>query len=129
MHSHQVKWQDGEPESVNTLAELNVLLDRIHSQYITDHPVWVIISGSDGEFMIVLGHTKSAVSFIYPDGMPPYLMSVNGSDEKEEICCFFAGHHSPILSNNLIPLDTARHAVCTFIEHHALSLDIRWSDI
>jgi hypothetical protein len=129
MHPHQVRWRDGVPETVYTIEELDVLLDQLHSQNVENHPIWVSINGSFGDLSIVLGYDQSVLSFIYPDGNPPYLVSNNNSNDHSEIDCFFAGHHSPISSNNLIPMNTARQAIRTFTEHHALTVDIRWSEV
>ena len=117
------------PETVSTIQELDALLDQLHSQSVEEHPIWVSIKGPLGDLLIVLGYNESVLSFIYPDGNPPYLVSTNSSNELGEIDCFFTGHHSPILSKNLIPMNLARQAIRTFVEHHALTVGIRWNEV
>jgi hypothetical protein len=79
--------------------------------------------------MIGLAYDRSVLSYIYPDNIPPYLVSDNGFKDRDEIDFYFCGHHSPVLAQNLIPMETARGAVRTFVEHRALALDVRWREV
>jgi hypothetical protein len=117
MQPQQVQWRDGAPETVGSIEELDALLDRLADEFRESDPIWISINGPTGNLMVVLADTKGALSYIYPDSMPPYLMSVNGSNDCEEVDCYFADHHSPLMAKNLIPIEAVRQAVdsVTFI--------------
>jgi len=79
--------------------------------------------------MIGLGHSESVLSYVPPDHDPPYLVSTNAAGDESEVDFFFDGHHSPQPAKFLIPMDVARRAVRTFVEHRALLLDVRWGEV
>ena len=129
MRPHQVQWRDGVPETVGSLAELDTLLDRLADEFREYDRSWISIDGPGGNLMVVLADRMGALSYIYPDGMPPYLVSDNGSSDSDEVDCYFAGRHSPLMAKNLIPIEIVRQAVRVFANNHALSLSVRWSEV
>jgi hypothetical protein len=116
-------------EVVTTVDQLDAALDRLHTQAFGESPIHVLIEGPAGTLTIGIGHSQSFLSFILPDSDPPYLVSTTKSKDETEIDFFMDGHHSPVMARNLVPLDIARDAVRVFVEHGALSCDVRWAEV
>jgi hypothetical protein len=127
MKPHQVEW--GGSETVTTIAQLDALLDRLHTQSLRDSPMLVSIDGAAGNLTIGLGHAQSVLSYVPPDADPPYLVTTNKSKEMSEIDFFMDGHHSPFQAKHLISMEMAREAVRVFVEHGALLCDARWAEV
>lgn len=127
MESHQIQW--GGSETVTTVEQLDALLDQLHAQALDTRPMLVLIEGPAGELTIGLGYPESVLSFVLPDGDPPYLVSSNKSKDETEFDFFTDGHHSPFLGRHLIPMDMARKAARAFVENGALLPPVRWSEV
>jgi hypothetical protein len=126
MEPHQVCWQDDDGATVCSVDELDSLLDHLHAE--STRPILVNVSGPSGSLTIGVGHTRSVLTFIYPDGDPPYPISSNGTDDQSEHDFFMCGHHSAFAGKSTIPNDLARNAMRVFVQHGALSLAIRWGE-
>ena len=126
MHPHQVQWTVDESTTVTELTELDAILDRLHAEN-DGEPILVTIDGPAGELTIGVGYSQSVLTYVPPDGDPPYLISSNKSKDETEIDFFYASHHSPMLAQNLIPNEVARIAVRRFVEYGALLAEARWS--
>ena len=127
MEPHQVEWDD--VETVTTVEQIDMLLDRLHGEAVANRPMLVSLDGPAGNLTIGLGHSRSFLSFVLPDNDPPYLVSSGKSKDETEVDFFMAGHHSPCLVKHLVPMETARKAVRVFAEYGALLCEVRWAEV
>lgn len=129
MQPHQVEWRDGEGETVTSVGQLDSLLDRLNAEAADGPPLLVHVGGPAGSLAIGIGRAESVLTFIYPDGDPPYLVSNNGTDDETEYDFFMRGHHSAFPGYSIIPIQEAREAMRVFVASGALSLNVRWGEI
>jgi hypothetical protein len=75
MVKHTVVWEQRGKEIVASTQQLNALLDRLHAENEDSEPILAEVSGPGGSLMIALGSHWSVLSFMAPDGDPPYYVS------------------------------------------------------
>ncbi len=127
MVPHEIEW--GDSETVVTVEQLDALLDHLHEQAVGKSPMLVTINGPAGALTVGLGYSQSVLSFVLPDGDPPYLVSGNKTRDETEVDFFLDGHHSPFAARHLVPIGVARKAVQVFVEHGALLSEVRWAEV
>ncbi len=122
-----IQWNDGCEKEVNSLVELDSLLDRLHGD---DQPVMAVVeSPTNGDSLAIgLGRDVSVLNFVPGSGDPPYFTSL-GTDMRDEPVQFnFMGEQSEFPMRNAIPLDAARNAVREFFESGRRSSSIEWEE-
>lgn len=126
MDPHDVIWDDGN-RTVASRAELDQVLDRVHREL--RRPTLVDVAGPGGCLTIGLGATLSILSFIPSDGLPPYLVSRNDTEDLTEHDFFKCGHHSSFPGMFMLPVATARETLLDFAESNALPESIQWQEV
>jgi hypothetical protein len=123
--SAEATWGHECRQVVGTVEELDALLDRIDDEARrTGRPqdVELTIPGDAGTLGLVVGHERSVLNHVPPNGNPPYMSSVGNEDEDRPFTFFVAGdHHSESHWRHTIPTAEAREAARAFLRtgrHH-----------
>jgi hypothetical protein len=124
----KIQWSSDDVACVNSIRELDPLLDRLHEEHQDVQPILATVeSTSNGDSLAIgLGRPQSVLTFVPGSGDPPYFSSV-GDGEGDEVLEFsFMGDLSEIPVRNAVPIAVARQAMREFIETGALSKKVRW---
>ena len=131
--SFEATWGNGGREFIDSVGQLDALLDRIDSEARSDgRPQEVQLSApeGDGTLGVVLGHERSVLSYVPADGNPPYLTSVGDEDEDRPFTFYaFGNHHSESHWRHTIRADVARQAARTFLLTQSLDSRVRWAEV
>jgi Immunity protein Imm1 len=131
--SAEAAWGQECREVVGTVDELDALLDRIDDEARrTGRPqdVQLIIPGHAGTLGVVVGHERSVLNHVPPDGNPPYMSSVGNEDEDRPFTFYVAGdRHSESHWRHTIPVAEAREAARTFLLTGRLDDRVRWDEV
>ncbi len=123
----KIQWNGDSEAEVASIAELDALLDQIHS---TGCAVMAVVeSPANGDSLAIgLGRTVSVLNFVPGTGDPPYFSSV-GADERDESVEFnFMGEQSEFPMRNTISVESARIAMREFFETGKLATSVEWEE-
>jgi Immunity protein Imm1 len=119
-----VRWSSDPAVPVDSVEELDRVLDRVALHASGDQPVIVALDTQEGTLTLGLGHETSSVLVYYPPGYDGLgsLHSVGdrGAAERDEwrppLTFFYFGHHSEFPRWSGVPVVVARQAAREFFE-------------
>lgn len=112
----EVTWR--ESTSVQSVAELDAVLDDLARQFSPDRPQAVHVTRSNGDSLtIVLGSLEGTIlNFISSSGDPPYYSSLGIRNVDALFTYYIAGdHHSEAPLSHVISFSAAREAIRRFV--------------
>jgi len=124
-----LQWSESEPPvEVQTLEQLDQLLDQITATCQPDFPISVTLGAHGFQAHILLGLPES---FIYLDEVSPtrYFITV-GDSHTGGLVGFhlFGQHHTEFERRHLIPTATARGALREFFDTGQRSTSVDWEE-
>jgi Immunity protein Imm1 len=127
----KVSWGGGDRDVVNTVEELDALLDRLDAEARrSGFPLDVQLDagGGSGWLGIVVGHDRSVLNHVPDDANPPYLASSGDEDEDRGFAFRYAGEFSEVHWRHTIPAELAREAARTFLLTGRLDERVNWDE-
>lgn len=122
-----VGWGESGEARVSSVTELDILLDRLSSEYRGEQAVLVELTLPSGDALSVgLGHERSVLSFVPGDGLPPYFVSRGGRPDGPGLVYSYYGRWTHFDETHLVTSDQARDAVRFFFAHGRLSRALEW---
>lgn len=117
----------GETKKVESVPELDALLDELQTQAAAGQPLIVRLSIPDGGILAmglglgltVLNHTPASLD-------PPYLHSVGPTQEGDDLVFYYDGHWTDFSHAYAISLNEGREAMRHFLREGTLSPSVRW---
>jgi hypothetical protein len=127
--TYRLVWDRDRVREVNSLADLDALLDEIAAASERDEkPRLVSVSLSDGTSLALgLGRRESILHFVSASADPPYFTS-RGEDPRDDevVHFFFQDSWTEFPVKNLIPLARAREAVRLFAKDGRRPQNVEW---
>ena len=131
--SFEASWGNGGREFIDSVGQLDALLDRIDSEARSDgRPQEVQLSAPGGRRDARRSARARAQcpKLRASDGNPPYLTSVGDEDEDRPFTFYaFGNHHSESHWRHTIRADVARQAARTFLLTQSLDSRVRWAEV
>lgn len=126
----KVSWDDAE-RPINSINELEALLDDIHGEAIRRRPCLASIelSPTGASLSIGLGREVSILNYVSGTGNPPYFSSSGGLSADEAVHFYFMGDWSEYPLRNTIPVEVARRAVRYFYQTGQLDPAVTWEEV
>jgi hypothetical protein len=133
MSEWTVVWNHGEVQDiVNSMSELDALLDRIHNATAQDRLNDIVIVSPTGDnIAIVMGASETVLSWISADGDPPYFASRGESEKIEPVftCFLYGSEHTEYARRNVIPTERGREALRNFFATGKRPSNIEWEEV
>jgi hypothetical protein len=119
----------GETRKVESVPELDALLDELQAQAAAGRPLIVELSIPDrgtlamglGLGLTVLNHTPASLD-------PPYLHTVGPAEEGDDLVFYYDGHWTDFPHAYAISLNEGREAIRRFLREGRLSPHVRWEE-
>lgn len=122
-----VTWGLDGIKRVESLAELDEVLDVLSTQFRDERAVLAVIEAPSGASLAIgLGRASSYLNFIMASKDPPYYSSVGDADADGAEVFLFADEWSEYPKRNLVPIDVAREAARHFFEYGERTPRIAW---
>ena len=113
-----------------TLAELEVLLDRLHARYAADSTprlVWIKSHERACELIVGLGGSRS-VLMVSDETLPDLSFTSLGTDRRDREATFVSSHEPSVFPYRyLVPVSDAREAVRQFCRTHQRPDAVGWT--
>lgn len=126
----KVQWGPASELQVDSVEQLDVLLDQLDSEHHADEAILVVVESDDSgnTLTIGVGRNLSVLSFVPGSGDPPYYSSV-GDEESEELVTFrYMGESTEFPLRKCIPRELAREAVRHFAATGERSDQVSWEE-
>ena len=119
----------GETRKVESVPELDALLDELQTQAAAGQPLIAELSIPDrgtlamglGLGLTVLNHTPASLD-------PPYLHSVGPAKDGDDLVFYYYGHWTEFSHAYAISLDEGREAMRHFLRKGTLLSSVRWEE-
>jgi len=130
-----VLYADNGAIHVDTIEQLDALLNRCHLEAQKTEPFLVEIMLSTGDALTIgLGRDLSLLSYVSSSGEPPYFVSVGDSVPDDDVVLgdddvvvfYFCGTYTELPCFTLIPMELAREGARYFFQHASLPSFINW---
>jgi hypothetical protein len=125
----EVYFAEGEPPvHCESLAELEATLDLLHRDCEPRHPILVCIDLPRQRLDIGLGADPTFVIINTQPCDGEYWISVGDEVTSGYADFYGCGHHQQLARRHLIPLESARSAIRTFVQSGVRSPEVCWED-
>jgi hypothetical protein len=125
----KIIWDESERD-VNSINELDLVLDELHAEFSRGEPVLVVLELSEtGDSLAIgLGRDESVLSYVPGDKNPPYFTSTSEKDIGGTLVFRFMGDCSEFPLRNTVPIKATREAVRYFWRTGRLTTELKWEE-
>lgn len=126
-------WGRDEREVIDTVEQLDLLLDRVDADARHSGLPQVVQLTDDlagGTLGVVVGGDRSLLNHVPADGNPPYLTS-RGDEEEDKVFTFYVAgdNHSESHWRHTIAIGAAREAARVFLRTGVLDNRVSWDEV
>jgi hypothetical protein len=123
-----IQWKDNEPHPVESIEDLDRLLDQLSLSHDHQHPILVQLKSPKGELLMIgIGGHQNVLDHIAVGGWPAQ-HSVGDAEAEGTIPYMMGSYESEMPKAYAIPAALARRAIEHFFQTGTLLSDVHWED-
>ena len=126
----KVQWEPDSESQVDTVEQLDRLLDQLADRYQNDDAILVVVeSRLKGDTLAIgIGRDVSVLSYVGESGEPPYYSSVGDKRGEDAVTFRYMGELTEFPSRKAVPYQLAREALRHFATTGERTARVSWEE-